>query len=209
MGAPLPWRRWLDRRRARGGPYAGLFEPCDGPEWVAIDLETTGLDPRRDQILSIAALPCSGRRIHLGARFDVLIDSRSPRIPAQIRHHRLRPVDLEHGMPLDAALPALLALIGNRPLVGYCVDFDIAMLDRAVRPRYGFGLPNRRIDVQREYAAWLRRRDPQAEPDLRFEAIAAALGVDVAQRHRAFDDALAAALMHLRLGGPPNPRAPD
>jgi DNA polymerase III subunit epsilon len=194
-----PWQRWQEARVARNGEHAGLFEPYHGDEWVALDLETTGLDPAQDQILAIAAVPCRGDTIRLSARLDVLVQSSSTRIPDAIRYHRLRPDDVAAGVSLDAALQQLLALIGNRPLVGYCVGFDIAMLDRALRPRLGFGLPNRRIDVQREYAAWMRRRDPSAEPDLRFEAIARALGVDPGLRHRALDDAIAAALMHLRL----------
>jgi DNA polymerase III subunit epsilon len=194
-----PWQRWQDARTARNGAHAGLFDPHEGDEWVALDLETTGLDPRQDQILAIAAVPCRGDTIRLSARFDVLVQSNSQRIPDAIRYHRLRPDDVAGGMPLDEALQQLLALIGNRPLVGYCIGFDIAMLDRAIRPRLGFSLPNRRIDVQRQYATWMRRRDPSAELDLRFEAIARALDIDPGLRHRALDDAIAAALMHLRL----------
>jgi DNA polymerase III subunit epsilon len=194
-----PWQRWQETRVARNGEHADLFKPYEGDEWIALDLETTGLDPAQDQILAIAAVPCRGDRIRLSARLDLLVQSSSLRIPDAIRFHRLRPDDVATGVPLDEALQQLLALIGNRPLVGYCIGFDIAMLDRALRPRLGFTLPNRRIDVQREYASWMRRRNPSAEPDLRFEAIARALDIDPGLRHRALDDAIAAALMHLRL----------
>jgi DNA polymerase III subunit epsilon len=199
MDLHWPWRRWQEARRARGGPHAALFEPATGSEWIALDLETTGLDPSKDQILSIAAVPCSGNRILLSRRLDIVVQCRSQRIPDAIRYHRLRPSDVAAGVPLDEALDRLLAMIGSRPLLGYCIGFDIAMLDAVLRPRFGFGLPNRPIDVQREYAAWVRRRDPLAAPDLRFDAIAAALGIPPGQRHRALDDAIAAALMHLRM----------
>jgi DNA polymerase III subunit epsilon len=196
---PAPLQRFIERRQQRDGPHAALFAAPPPGEWVALDLETTGLDPRVDQILSIAALPCVGNRICLSRRLELTVRCDSARIPDAIRYHRLRPLDVADGVPLQQAMTQLLALIGNRPLVGYCIDFDLAMLDRALRPRLGFGLPNRRIDVQREFARWSLRRAPYAMPDLRFEAIAAALGIDGLQRHRAFDDALAAALMHLRM----------
>jgi DNA polymerase-3 subunit epsilon len=194
-----PWTRWLERRRHAGGPYAALFEPYRGNEWVALDLETTGLDPARDEILALAAVPGEGSRLKLRERLDLLVRSDSSRIAEAIRHHRLRPDDVAEGVPLQQALDQLLALIGNRPLVGYCIGFDIAMLDRALRPRLGFGLANRPIDVQREYAAWQRRVRPDAEPDLRFEAIAKALNLPLPDRHTALGDASAAALMHMRL----------
>lgn len=194
-----PWTRWLERRRHAGGPHAALFEPYLGEEWVALDLETTGLDPARDEILALAAVPGEGSRLKLRERLDLLVRSDSPRITEAIQHHRLRPDDVADGVPLHEALERLLALIGNRPLVGYCIGFDIAMLDRALRPHFGFGLPNRRINVQREYAAWQRRIHPDGAPDLRFEAIARVLDVPSPDRHTALGDACAAGLMHIRL----------
>lgn len=196
---PLSWRHWSERRRHRHGPHAHLFRPHEGEDWVALDLETTGLDPASDTILSIAAVPCRGGRVLLSEALDLLVRNDDPRIGEAVRHHRLRPLDLAGGVALDEALSRLLALVGSRPLVGYCIGFDVAMLDRALRPRYGFGLPNHRIDVQREYAARMRRRAPHTHPDLRLEAIAAALGVPVMARHTALGDAVTAALVHMRL----------
>jgi len=194
-----PWTRWLERRRHAGGEHASLFESYQGDEWVALDLETTGLDPSRDEILSMAAVPGEGNRLKLRDRLDLVVRSESPRITEAIRHHRLRPDDVAGGVPLHQALDQLLAMIGNRPLVGYCIGFDIAMLDRVLRPSLGFGLPNRAIDVQREYAAWQRRIHPDGAPDLRFEAIAATLDLPMPARHSALGDAVSAGLMHIRL----------
>jgi DNA polymerase-3 subunit epsilon len=137
--------------------------------------------------------------VRLRDRLDLIVQSNSPRITEAIAHHRLRPSDVAAGVPLDTALDALLQLLGSRPLVGYCIDFDCAMLDRALRPRLGFALPNRRIDVQREYARRQRRRQPEAQPDLRFEAIASALKLPTPDRHSALGDAVSAGLMHIAL----------
>ena len=196
-----PFRGWLRPRVERRAEFAALFQPYTGEEWVAIDLETTGLDTRRDDILSIAAVPGSPGRIHLRERLVLHIRGPHPRIAEAIRHHRLRAADLADGVSLDEALAQLLALIGNRPLVGYCIAFDIAMLNRALRPRFGFRLPNRRIDVGQEYARRVRRRHPLANPDRRLEAMAAALGLPLFPRHDALGDALSAAAIHLALCG--------
>lgn len=190
------WRAWQATRRARHGEFAALFARYRGDEWVALDLETTGLDVQRDEILSLAAIPGRGDRIRLRERLDLRLRSDSPHIAEAIRHHRLRPHDLEQGLALDDALRQLLAMLGNRPLLGWFIDFDAAMLDRACRHRFGFALPNRRIDVRDEYRAWYARRQPYADPDLGFERMAEQLGVPVFARHTALGDALSAAAMH-------------
>lgn len=196
-----PWTRWQERRRHGHGPHAALFESHAGEDWVALDLETTGLDSRKDAILAIAAVRAEGNRLKLRDRLDLLVRCDSPRITEAIRHHRLRPADVAAGVPLDQALERLLTFIGNRPLVGYCIGFDVAMLDRPLRAQHGFGLPNRCIDIQREYARWRRRSHPELEPDLRFEGIARFLDLPMPDRHSALGDAVFAGLVHLRLRG--------
>ncbi|HBK56253.1 MAG TPA: hypothetical protein DDZ76_08235, partial [Xanthomonadales bacterium] len=57
MSAVMRW--WLRRRHGRG-PWRGLLDPHPGDEQVSLDLETTGLDPARDRILRLAAVPVRG-----------------------------------------------------------------------------------------------------------------------------------------------------
>ena len=55
--------RWWMRRRHGAGEWGGLFAAAPAGEWVSLDLETTGMDPARDHILSLAAVPVrDGRR---------------------------------------------------------------------------------------------------------------------------------------------------
>jgi DNA polymerase-3 subunit epsilon len=97
------------------------------------------------------------------------------------------------------ALHQLLAFIGSRPLVGWCLAFDIAMINRYLVPQFGFALPNRRVELTQLYQRHLRRTKPDLAPDLRFEAMADALQVPVAERHSALGDAVMSALMYVRL----------
>ena len=54
--------RWLARRRLKNPAYAFLFEPRPADEAVSIDCETTGLDRRKAEIVSVAAVPIRGAR---------------------------------------------------------------------------------------------------------------------------------------------------
>jgi DNA polymerase-3 subunit epsilon len=73
------------------------------------------------------------------------------------------------------------------------------MLNRQLRPRFGFDLPNATVDIAQRYAKAVRRVNPQMEPSLRFEAMAESLGVPVMGRHTALGDAVTTALMYVRL----------
>ena len=195
-------RRYTDRHRHGQGPFAHLFTPYQGDEVVAIDCETTGLDSRHAELVSIAAVPVKQGRVLSSQALDIKLQAPDSLEGSSIRIHRLRPVDLEEGESVVAALEQLLDVIGNRPLVGWCVDFDVAMINRYLRPLLGFDLPNATIELSSLYQKKMRHWKPELEPDLHFDAMADALQVPVMERHTARGDAVTAALMYLQLQRP-------
>lgn len=196
------WRRFSDRYCHGQGPYAHLFAPYDGDQVVAIDCETTGLDSRTAELVSIAAVVVKGGRVLSSQSLDVKLAPPDSLDEDSIRIHRLRPVDLEGGESVRDALDSLLAFIGNRPLVGWCVAFDVAMINRYLRPLMGFDLPNGTIELSALYQKKMRYWQPDMTPDLRFDAMAGALQVPVLGRHTARGDAVTSALMYLQLQKP-------
>ncbi|MCG6657650.1 3'-5' exonuclease [Halomonas campisalis] len=192
-------RRASDRRRHAEGEYGWLFNPYTGDELVAIDCETTGVDPRSAEPVSIAAVKVRGERVLTSESLDLRLQRPSTLSGESIRIHGLRGIDLDDGECLDQALARLLDFIGNRPLLGWRLDFDLAIINRQLRPRFGFDLPNSGIDVAQLYHRQLRRSHLEAASAPRFEAAAKALGVPVMGRNTALGDAVTTALMYLRL----------
>lgn len=193
-------RRLADRRRQRGTPFEALFERWRGSGCVAVDLETTGLDTKRDSVLSLAAVPVEGQVVQLSRALSLTVRGATDFRLESMRHHRLRPQDVAGGAELDAALERFLATVGNRPILGYAIAFDVAILDRLLEARHGFRLPNRVIELRDVYRdAWRLAHPDHAEPDLRYESIMAAAGVPVLGRHTALGDAVTTALAWLRL----------
>jgi len=97
-------------------------------------------------------------------------------------------------------IPRFLHFIGGRPLVGYYVDFDIAMLNKYILPLVGIELPNKRIEVSKLY--YERKygdAPPNTEIDLSFAAIQRDLGIPALAQHDAFNDALMTAMMFVEL----------
>lgn len=196
------WRRFTDRQRHGHGPFAHLFLPSEGDEVMAIDCETTGLDRRHSELVSVAAVPVRQGRVVSSETLAIQMVAPASLQADSIRIHRLRPVDLEEGENVADALIRLLEFIDNRPLVGWCVDFDVAMINRYLRPLLGFDLPNRTIELSTLYQKRMRHQQPDLTPDLHFDAMAEALQVPVMGRHTARGDAITTALMYLQLQKP-------
>ncbi|HKL76790.1 MAG TPA: 3'-5' exonuclease, partial [Gammaproteobacteria bacterium] len=178
---------------------AYLFQPPPDGRVVCLDTEATGLDPRRDQLLSIAALPVEGDRVLTSEALHLAVRPAGPVNPESIRIHGLRSRDLEAGLAPEEAVDQLLRFVGPRPLLGYYLAFDCALIERIARPRLGGPLPNRRIEVSALYHDAKQAVIPQGFVDLRFESMRRDLGVPGLGRHDAFDDALTTALMYIKL----------
>ena len=98
---------FLDARRARRGEFAALFAAAPRAQWVALDLETTGLDTARDAVLSLAAVPVDAGGVRLSQRFARTVRPERAFGIESIRHHRLLPGELEDARPLDEVLGEL------------------------------------------------------------------------------------------------------
>jgi len=181
--------------------YKFLFAPGPDDEAVALDCETTGLDPRHDEIVAVAAIRLRGNRILTSQRFEALVrpEDHQP-TEASIRIHRLRERDIAHAQPMRRVLPDLLDFIGGRPLVGYYIDFDVRMLDKYALDLIEAKLPNPQIEVS---ALYYDRKygdaPPGTELDLRFASILRDLGIPMLAEHDALNDATMAAMAYLAL----------
>jgi DNA polymerase-3 subunit epsilon len=198
-------RGWLWRLFWRASladhSYNFLFEPGPPDEVVSLDCETTGLDTRRDDIVAVAALRIRGNRILASERFQAVLRPEDVEAgPESIKVHGLRRQDVAGAQPMRRVLPELLRFIGGRPLVGYYIDFDVAMLDRHAIGLIQTRLPNPRIEVSSLY---YERKYGDAPPgtvlDLRFASILADLGIPPLPQHDALNDALMAGMIYLAL----------
>ncbi|MBV7597158.1 3'-5' exonuclease [Aeromonas sp. sia0103] len=196
-------RRWIGRA-FRHGEFAPLFAPAPRDEWVALDLETTSLDPAQAEIVAIGAVRIQGNRLLTGEALSLRVQAPASLSAQSVVIHGLRHQDLQQGMPLEAALRQLLAFIGPRELVGYHIPYDLRIFNLACQKQWGLRLPQRGIEVSRLYHDHLYRRYPDAAIDLHLGAICSHLELPPLPAHDALADAVTAALifLRLRLGGP-------
>jgi len=193
------WRRQRQRKRLKDETYAFLFDVYQGDEVVVFDTETTGLDPKKDEVISIGAVKVKGNRILTSETFEVYLKTTRP-IPAEsIEVHGIRPCDLKDAVPPEAGIATFLEFIGPRPLTGYYLEFDVAMINRYVKPWLGVNLPNRQTEVSGLYFDRMNATIPQGNIDLRFDTILAKLGLPPMGKHNAVNDAIMTAMMYIKL----------
>lgn len=186
-------RRWLAWRHG-AGEWSRLFEAPPANEVVSLDLETTGLDPAKDRILRLAAVPVRGTRVVLSERFERWVDPGRGFDIDSMRHHRILPGDVSAAADEAAVVREFLHWLGPRPVLGYCVRFDLAMIDRVFRGIAGFPVPNPRIDLAVLDFERQRRTRPEAAQRRDLDAILVAAGIPPLGRHEALADATATAL---------------
>jgi DNA polymerase III subunit epsilon len=198
-------RRWLIYNLA-DGRFRFMLDPPPPDEWVALDCETTGLDVNTAEIIAIAAVRIRGNRVMTSERLELLVRPEKRVSRESVRIHQLREQDVAGGMPLEDAMMQLTQFIGSTPLVGYYLEFDIAMIDRALLPILGLdmGLPQLRHEVSAMYYDWKFRQVPQhlrdhAMIDLRFATLMNDLGLPMWPSHDALNDAVMAALAFIKL----------
>lgn len=197
-------KRWWMLYHLGDVRFRFMWDPPPPEEWVALDCETTGLDVQRDEIIAIAAVRIVGHRVLTSERLDLLVRPEKRRVsPESVRIHHLRERDVASGLePSDAAM-RLMRFIGSRPLVGYYLEFDLAMLHRVLWPILGMGLPQPRFEVSSMYYEYKFRRLPAHERDrpidLRFATLMKDLDLPMREAHTALNDAEMAALAFVKL----------
>lgn len=157
------------------------------PSLVALDLETTGLDHKKDLIIEIGAVRFNDRRVE--AEWSSLVNPRRQISPFISRLTGITNSMVQNAPLLADVLPELIDFVGDLPVVGHNVGFDLAFLNRA-------GVLKRNISIDTyELAAVLM---PTASR-YKLSSLTQQLGVLQSATHRALDDARATYAIFLEL----------
>jgi DNA polymerase-3 subunit epsilon len=169
------------------------------PSWrdasfIAIDVETTGLDRRRDEVISFAGIPIESARIIVPEAVKGLVRPHAASLGASTKIHGLLEHDLA-GAPQapDALAPLAASMRGRIPVV------HASWVERTFLRKAGCPLPRRIVDTAilwRLLSIERGERDPGTRG---LSVIAAALGLPAHRPHEAEGDALTAAQVFLAM----------
>ena len=182
---------------------------------LAIDLEMTGLDSSRDEIVSIGWVPINtgphGLGIDLKGCGHVLVQSEAVEsVGHSATIHGIRDCDRRPGISLEQALEALFDSLAGRIPVFHHAPLDSAFIDRACRSIWNTGWVSPTIDT----LAWhrqrqLRKNDASAANVTGLDALRRWHGLSPRSHHHALDDALSCAELVLILAAEARPRLID
>ena len=176
-----------------------LFDENDSNEYVVFDTETTGLNPKEAEILSIGAVKIKGNKILTSQTFEVYLKNFKEISSKSIEIHGIRPCDLDNARDSSEAIIEFLNFIGSRTLVGYYLEFDVAMINKYIKPMIGITLPNKMIEVSEIYYDKQISIIPQGNIDLRFDTILKKYDIPNMGVHNAVNDAVMTAMIFLKL----------
>lgn len=143
IAAPAYWQEYLatfDQKPPRNTAIPVLRF------WV-MDTETTGLDPRRDKLLSIAGIPVENYTMRIQDSFACLLEQKKPPGRDSIAIHGILPDTRLQTRSFEAILPDLLSKIANRIIVGHHIRFDLQVLNKAIQAITGDSLKNDVLDT--------------------------------------------------------------
>jgi DNA polymerase-3 subunit epsilon len=133
--------------------------PITDVRYVAIDTELTGLNERKDSIISIGAVRMVGTRIELGNTFHQLVKPGTLFKPKSVVVHGITPSDVLEKPNIDSILTDFLQFCGTDVIIGHCVSIDLSFINREMRRVFGNTMQNRVIDTFHVYE-WLRKKVP-------------------------------------------------
>lgn len=191
---------WLNRKGLKDPNYEFLFELDKAQdELVCFDCETTSLNTKKAELLSIGAVKIKNNQILTSQKLELYLKPRAGIDEESIKIHHLRHCDVEYALEPQAALETFIDFIGTRPLVGYYLEFDVKMINKYLKPWLGIRLPNPQIEVSGLYYDKKQSIAHPVHVDLRFDAMMDDLDLPTLGKHDAFNDALMTAMMYVKL----------
>ncbi|MEW6131602.1 MAG: 3'-5' exonuclease [Pseudomonadota bacterium] len=121
--------------------------PLAALRWVVVDVETGGLNPYTDPLLSIGAVEIRHGRIRLGASFEVRLQQSAVTSHENILVHGLTHSQQLAGMTAKNALLDFAEFAAGGPFVAFHAGFDRTALQVAVQKELGWDFPGRWLDA--------------------------------------------------------------
>ncbi len=201
FGDRIEQRRRREAERARGvlaeclaTPLPDRATPAGELPVLAVDFETTGLDPTRDKLLSIGFVAVNGTEIDLGTAASFVINA-GAEVGQSATVHGLTDDQLAAGCPLEEAVAATVAALKGRIMLAHFADIEENFLDAACRSLFGAGLPLASIDTM--MLQQKIRDDNNERGSIRLWGARERWGLPVYRAHEALTDALACAELYL------------
>lgn len=181
--------------------------PGDALELVSLDLETTGLDPKKDSLLSFGLIQIKHQSIQLNTAWHEIVSIEQDIPEASAIIHHITDDQAAEGKPLEILLPELLQRLAGKVMLAHYANIEQKFLDAACRKLYGSPFIINTIDTLQLGQRLLSLRNHAITTgDLRLFNLRPLFGLPMYKAHNALYDALATAELFLAMSQELHPR---
>lgn len=187
------------QRFYRAGVVAA-HTPVEHVQFLALDVETTGLNAQSHSIVSIGLLPFTLRRIQCRHAQYQVIQPASELSGKSVTFHHITHAEVANAPTFAAIYERLLSAMAGRVMVVHYRNIERAFLDQAFLHHLGEGLQFPVIDtmqlearLHRQKSGWLGRLLRRPQLSIRLADSRARYNLPMYHSHHALTDALAAA----------------
>ncbi|NQY52035.1 MAG: 3'-5' exonuclease [Campylobacteraceae bacterium] len=192
-------KNYFNKKNLKDQNYSYLFDENETDEYICFDCETTGLNPKVDDIISIAAVLIKDNKIVSSKKFERFVKPKKNLDENSIKIHHIRECDVQNAENIDEVIRDFINFVGNKKLVGYYLEFDIKMVNKYLKDIIGINLPNKTYEVSAIYHDYKIEKIPQSNVDLRFNTILDDLKIPNFGKHDALNDTIMTSLIFLKL----------
>lgn len=179
-------------------PLADGKLPCSEARYLALDLETTGGDPERHEIVSLGWVCLDGERIDLGSARHRVVRLAGAMTGDSAVIHAITDDEAAAGMALEEALRELLAALAGRVLIAHHAKTELGFIGRACERHFGGRILIPTVDTLDIAVRRLNRQQQTPPPgSLRLGALRRQYKLPRYPAHNALSDALSAAELFL------------
>jgi len=174
--------------------------PIEQVRFIVLDSETTGLDPRKDRIVTIGAIAVANHEILIEDSFEALLKVQHN--SSAVTVHGVTREESRAGVDEPVALENFLRYLGDGVIVGHHIGHDVATFNAGYERHFGFRLENPSLDTMSltlnlERDGAFAGRPPIQEYSL--DALCVLFDIIPHDRHTAPGDAFMTALVFQRL----------
>lgn len=172
--------------------------------YIVLDTELTGLDPKKDSIISIGALRMLGGRIDMGNVFYRVVNPSTAISPESIVIHEITPSEAGQGPTVEPIIHELADFCRDDVIVGHFIHLDMDFLNSETRRFNGEAMKNSVVDTHKIHE-WLKENNGEFRKHYRgfceetnLFALAKKYRIPFSEAHNALNDAFITAQLFQR-----------
>jgi len=170
----------------------------DKVDFVAVDFETTGLEPKKDSIISMGFCPVSNDTIQLASCLHIVIKTEQALSGENVAIHGLTDDALEQGLSPEKALETFMEMTAGKVIIAHYHGIEENFTQNLAKKILGVSLPLRFVDTFKFAERQLLKKDrPVVAGELRLFNLRKQMKLPNYKAHNALEDAISTAELYL------------